>query len=73
MDPAVPRRASDEELLADILQARIERWLEQEGVFHVAGFGDVALADRQLWRADITITVRPAWPGEAGTYRRSDP
>ena len=40
----MPRRASDEELLAGILQARIERWLEQEGVFHVAGFGDVALA-----------------------------
>ena len=36
----MPRRASDEELLAGILQARIERWLEQEDVFHVAGFGD---------------------------------
>lgn len=84
----MPRRASDEELLAGILQARIERWLEQEGVFHVAGFGDVALADEldwepgagpvylrrladgQLWRADITITARPAQPGEAGTHRR---
>jgi Domain of unknown function (DUF6907) len=83
---AMPKRASDEELLAGILQARIERWLEQEGVFHVAGFGDVALAgeldwepgagpvflrrlgDGQLWRADITITARPAEPGEPGTH-----
>jgi hypothetical protein len=82
----VPRRASDEELLAGILQARIERWLEQEDVFHVAGFGDVALAgeldwepgagpvylrrlaDGQLWHADITITARPARPGEPGTH-----
>jgi hypothetical protein len=40
---AVPRRASDEELLAGILLMRIERWLEQEGVFDVAGFGDVEL------------------------------
>jgi hypothetical protein len=30
----VPKRASDEVLLAGILLARIERWLEQEGVFH---------------------------------------
>ena len=84
----MPRRASDEELLAGILRARIERWLEQEGVFHVAGFGDVALAgeldwepgvgpvylrrlaDGHLWRADITITARPAQPGEAGTQWR---
>lgn len=27
------RRGSDEELLAGVLQARIERWLELEGVF----------------------------------------
>jgi hypothetical protein len=40
----VPERASDEVLLAGLLLARIERWLEQEGVFHVAGFGDVTLA-----------------------------
>lgn len=39
----MPRRASDEELLAGILLMRIERWLEQEGVFDVAGFGDVEL------------------------------
>jgi hypothetical protein len=78
----VPKRASDEVLLAGILLARIERWLEREGVFHVAGFGDVTLAgeldwepgagpvylrriaDGQLWRADISITTRPAQPGE---------
>jgi hypothetical protein len=46
---AVPNRASDEVLLAGILLARIERWLEQEGVFHVAGFGDVALAGELDW------------------------
>lgn len=39
----VPRRASDEELLAGILQLKIERWLEQEGVFDIAGLGDVEL------------------------------
>jgi hypothetical protein len=72
------RRASDEELLAG---ARIERWLEQEGVFTILGFGDVELDwvpgagpvylrrldDGQVWRADITVTARPAAPGEAGT------
>ena len=80
----MPGRASDEELLAGVLHLRIERWLEQEGVFDVAGFGDVELAgeldwepgagpvylrrldDRQVWRADITITS-PATPGEAQT------
>ena len=79
-------RASDAELLAGYLHARAGRWLEQEGVFHVAGFGDVALAgeldwepgagpvylrrlaDGQLWHADITITARPAEPGEPGTH-----
>jgi hypothetical protein len=35
--PAVARRASDEVLLAGVLQLRIERWLEQEGVFDAAG------------------------------------
>jgi len=83
----VPGRASDEELLAGVLHLRIERWLEQEGVFDVAGFGDVKLAgelnwepgagpvylrrldDRQVWRADITITS-PATPGEAQTELR---
>ena len=81
----MPGRASDEELLAGVLHLRIERWLEQEGVFDVAGFGDVKLAgelnwepgagpvylrrldDRQVWRADITITARPATPEEAKT------
>lgn len=79
------RRASGGELLAGILHARIERWLEQEGVFDIAGFGDVELAgeldwepgagpvylrrlgDRQVWRADITITARPATAEEAKT------
>ena len=79
------RRASDEELLAGVLLLRIERWLEQEGVFDVAGFGDVEVAgeldwesgagpvylrrldDGQVWRADITITARPATPEETRT------
>lgn len=79
------RRVSDEEYLAGMLHARIERWLEQERIFTILGFGDVELAgeldwepgagpvylrrldDGQLWRADITVTARPAEPGEAGT------
>jgi hypothetical protein len=40
----VGRRASAEVLLAGALRARIERWLELEGVFTVAGFGNVELA-----------------------------
>ena len=81
----MPRRASDEELLAGMLLTRIERWLELEGILEVAGFGDVELAgeldwesgagpvylrrldDRQVWRADITITARPATAEEAKT------
>src|SRR6266568_5112225 len=51
--PAVPRRASNEVLLAGILLARIERWLEQEGVFHVAGFGDVELAGELDWEPGV--------------------
>ncbi len=47
--PPVGRRCSDEELLAGIVHLRIERWLEQEGVFHVAGFGDVELAGELDW------------------------
>jgi len=76
----VPRMASDEELLVGVLHLRMERWLEQEGVLDIPGFGDVELAgeldwesgagpvylrrldDRQVWRADITITARPAGP-----------
>ncbi len=42
--PAVARKASDEERLASALHTRIERWLELEGLFTVAGFGDVELA-----------------------------
>ena len=79
-------RGSDEELLAGVLQVRIERWPELEGVFHVAGFGDVELAgeldcgagpvylrrldDGQVWHADITITARPATPEESGMRLR---
>jgi hypothetical protein len=83
--PAAARRASDEELLVGALHARIERWLEMEGVFTTLGFGDVEpageldweqgaspawlrrLDDRQVWRADITVTARPAAAGEADT------
>ncbi len=43
------RRCSDEELLAGLFQHRIERWLEQEGVFRIAGFGDVELAGELDW------------------------
>jgi hypothetical protein len=84
----VARRVSDEELLAGMLHARIERWLELEGVFTILGFGDVELAgeldwepgagpvylrrldDGQVWRADITVTARPATPGETGAQKR---
>src|SRR6266481_3516614 len=48
---SVPRRASDEELLAGVLQLKIERWLELEGVFDVAGFGDVELAGELDWES----------------------
>jgi hypothetical protein len=37
-EAAVPRRASDGELFADVLHLRIERWLEQEGMLDAAGF-----------------------------------
>lgn len=43
------RRASDEELLAGALYARIERWLELEGIFAILGFGDVELAGELDW------------------------
>lgn len=47
--PTVVRRVSDEELLAGALHARIERWLELEGVFTILGFGDVELAGELDW------------------------
>jgi hypothetical protein len=43
------RRCSDEELLAGILQHRLERWLELEGVFEMLGFGHVELAGELDW------------------------
>lgn len=43
------RRASDEELLVGALHARIERWLELEGIFAILGFGDVELAGELDW------------------------
>ncbi len=43
------RRANDQELLAGALLARIERWLELEGVFTILGFGDVELAGELDW------------------------
>jgi FMN phosphatase YigB (HAD superfamily) len=72
-------------MLAGSLLLKIERWLELEGVFEIAGFGHVELAgeldwesgagpmylrrldDLQVWRADITITARPATSEEAKT------
>jgi hypothetical protein len=42
-------RCSDEEMLAGMLQHRIERWLELEGVFTLLGFGDVELAGELDW------------------------
>jgi len=50
--PAVARRVSDDELLAGALHARIERWLELEGVFTIIGFGDVELAGELDWEPD---------------------
>lgn len=43
------RRVSDAEMLAGVLLLRIERWLETEGVFDVAGVGDVELAAELDW------------------------
>jgi hypothetical protein len=40
---------SDEELLAAMPHARIERWLELEGVFTILGLGDVELAGELDW------------------------
>ena len=47
--PLCPRRVSDEELLAGALHARIERWLELEGVFTILGFGEVELRGELDW------------------------
>jgi hypothetical protein len=49
------RRASAEELLADALHARIERWLELEGVFTILGFGDVELAGALGWEPGVGL------------------
>ena len=61
------RRCSDAELPAGLLQHRVERWLELEGVFTMLGFGDAVeldwepgegtvylrrLDDGQVWRVD---------------------
>ena len=45
------RRASDAEMLAGVLLLRIERWLETEGVFDVAGVGDFELAAELDWES----------------------
>jgi hypothetical protein len=39
-------------LLAGTLLSRIERWLEQEGVFNAGGFGDVTLARELDWEPE---------------------
>lgn len=43
------RGISDAEMLAGVLLLRIERWLETEGVFDVAGVGDFELAAELDW------------------------
>jgi hypothetical protein len=43
------RRVSDAEMIAGVLLLRIERWLETEGVFDVAGVGDFELAAELDW------------------------
>ena len=54
------RRCSDAELLAGLLQHRIERWLELAGVSTFLGFGDaVELAGELDWE-----------PGEGTLYLR---
>jgi hypothetical protein len=50
------RRVSDAEMIAGVLLLRIERWLETEGVFDVAGVGDFELAAELDW-AQATATV----------------
>ncbi|TVZ06558.1 hypothetical protein EAS64_03935 [Trebonia kvetii] len=45
----MPNRTSDAELLAGILRASVDRLLEQEGVFHAAAFGDMAVAGELDW------------------------
>lgn len=53
------RSCSDEELLAGLLQHRVERWLELEGVFTILGFGAVELAGDLDWE-----------PSEGAVYLR---
>jgi photosystem II stability/assembly factor-like uncharacterized protein len=53
------RRHSDADMLPCLLQHRIERWLELEGVFTMLGFGDVELAGELDWE-----------PGEGTLYLR---
>jgi len=55
----VDRRCSDEQMLTGSLQHRIERWLEQEGVFTFLGFGDMELAGELDWEPGAgTIFLR---------------
>ena len=62
------RRASGGELLAGILQMRIERWLEQEGVLDIPGFGDVELAGDLDWEPGAgPVYLRR--PGDSQVWR----
>ena len=75
------KSCSEEEMLTGILQHRIERWLELEGVFTLLGFGAGELDwepgaglvylrrldDNQVWRVDIAMTARPATREEASS------
>ena len=62
------RRASGGELLAGILQMRIERLLEQEGVLDIPGFGDVELAGDLDWEPGAgPVYLRR--PGDSQVWR----
>lgn len=61
-DGALIKHAGDEthgELLAGMITAQLERWLEQQGVFEVPGVGQVELAGEIDWeRGSGTLYLR---------------
>jgi FHA domain-containing protein len=59
---------TDEELLAGMIVTRLERWLEQEGVFEVPGAGHVELAGEIDWEPGSgTLYLRR--PGDGRVWR----